>query len=480
MTAPASRNRDTSGVLDRLPFMGIGISTDLYFPPLEPMLEALFPEFLPDYIEIFRGRTCDLERARTETVPRTIPMTYHGDALWYTQPDFPDNPSYQEEIRRANRHLDTLEAPWMIHECAQKALLGRTFGVYLPPVLSDRSAEWTRYNALSLASRLEGRTLLVEIPPFPLFSVGDLGVGAFFRAVVGGTDLGLGLDIGHALTAYRLLNPSPSPEGLASWLDREFPLEQVVEIHVGGMETIPNPYGVWFWDDHSREIPQILWDSLDAVLRYCTLPVLKGVALEVDNKEIPLVAKEFRTFRRIVERRWTRSPSPIPLLSLSDLGSKPSEPGDRNALEQEYADYLETIFSAHPPETTKTLGMPGFFRDRFLPEDVWSFGGHIPDLFPKSLSRIERFVRRPKDAFVSFFHGIPLTDLVPYDYLRTKVTVFGLWVEALIRNCQIPPDTIEEIRRLAHHEGRQILDDQERINGDPLGDRNREGYLLHA
>lgn len=470
MTNPSSRYPAASRVLDRLPFMGIGLSTDLYFPPLDPMLKALLPESPPDYLEIFRGRTCDLEQARSVTVPPNIPLPYHGDALWYTQTDFPDNPAYEEEIRRANRHMDSLDSPWMIHECAQKSLLGRTFGVYLPPVLSERSAKWTRHNALHLASRLEGRTLLLEIPPFPLFSFGELGIGAFFRSVVRGTGLGLGLDIGHALTAYRLENPAPEPKGLADWLNREFPLEHVVEIHVGGMETIPDPDGVLFWDDHSREIPPVLWDSLDAVLKCCYLPVLKGVALEVDNKEIPVVTREFRTFRRIVERRWTPSPSPVPILSPSWRYPKPPEPGDRNALEREYGDYLETILSAHPPEMKKTMGTPGSFRDRFLPEDVWGFGGHIPDLFPKSLSRIERFVPRPKDAFVSFFHGIPLTDLAPYDYLRTKVSVFGLWVESLIQNRQLPPDAIDGIRRLAQHEGRQILDDQERINGDPLGD----------
>jgi uncharacterized protein (UPF0276 family) len=466
MTDPAEHLLNASCVLDPLPVMGIGLSTDLYFPVLGSLLDAFVGTRPPQYLEIFRGRTSDLAHARSVTVPGNIRLAYHGDALWYTQSDFPDNPAYHEEIRRANRHLDALEAPWMIHECAHKALLGRTFGVYLPPVLSERSAAWSRKNALQLLSRLNGRALLVEIPPFPFFSLGDLSVGAFFRAVVQGTGLGLGLDIGHALTAYRIGNPSPEPYGLAEWLALEFPLEHVVEIHVGGMEILPDPDGARFWDDHSRPIPGILWQALDAVLDLCPLPRLKGVALEVDNKEIPMITAEFDRFRRIVERRWpsaTTQPIPSPLDN-----ERPRAFATRDDIEREYDACIRAILSECPGDSLVLRGHPGSFRERFLPEDVWRFGGHIPDLFPRSLALIARYIPRPKNDFVAFFHSIPMSDLAPYDYLRTKVNVFGLWVESLIQNQKLPHDATDEIRELTHDEGRQILADQEKINGDPV------------
>lgn len=466
MTDPAEYPQDALSVLDSLPILGIGLSTDLYFPLLSSLVDAFAGIRPPQYLEIFRGRTPDLSHARSVTVPGNIPLAYHGDALWYTQPDFPDNPAYHEEIRRANRHLDALEAPWMIHECAHKTILGRTFGVYLPPVLSERSAAWTRKNALQLLSRLKGRALLVEIPPFPFFSLGDLPIGAFFRTVVQGTGLGLGLDIGHALTAYRIGNPSPEPYGLAEWLASEFPLEHVVEIHVGGMEILSDPAGDRFWDDHSRPIPELLWKALDAVLDLCPLPRLKGVALEVDNKEIPDIVVEFDRFRRIVERRWTSASSQSFFPRRDNESTRVS--ATRDDIEREYGTYIRAILSDNTEDILILRGHPGAFRERFLPEDVWRFGGHLPDLFPRSLALIARHIPRPKDEFVSFFHAIPMSDLVPYDYLRTKVNVFGLWVESLIQNQKLPHDATGEIRELTRDEGRQILADQEQINGDPV------------
>ena len=225
--------------LQALPFLGTGLSTDLYFPPLAELLNTLDEHDLrPDFIEVFRGRTEDLKHARERIVPPSVPMTYHGDALWYTDSAFQHHPAYRRETCRANRHLDATGSPWMIHECARKSLSGRTFGYYIPPALEISVARMIRKNALMLESRLEGRALLLEIPPFPFFSLGQLDCGTFFRTILEGTSLGMGLDIGHALTAFSIDRTFFSPDRFACWIRDTFPLEHVVEIHVGGLSSL--------------------------------------------------------------------------------------------------------------------------------------------------------------------------------------------------------------------------------------------------
>ncbi|MHB1605240.1 MAG: multinuclear nonheme iron-dependent oxidase [Leptospirales bacterium] len=471
MTRPFKREVTPSSIL-AIPKMGIGLSTDLYFPPIEDLLTALSPGFTVDYLEIFRGRTEDLRRARTKIVPDSIGLTYHGDTLWYTQSDFPENPAYIQEIRRVKHHLDALGSPWMIHECAHKTILGRTFGSYLPPVMEESCAQWIRTNAQTLQSALDGRALLVEIPPFPMFSLGALSAGTFFGLLLEGTDLGMGLDIGHAMTAYRLEHNSVTPERFAHWIRTTFPTHHIVQIHLGGLVPFQSGSGTHFWDDHSHPIPDLLWEALEAVLSICPLPALKGVALEVDNKEISLIVREFSRFRSLVSRLWkqpcSQEPRPTPVgKEKIDLPSPFLREDCRSRQENLYDDFLSTLLTRDFTPTLPLKGEPALFRNRYLASEIWRFGGYIPDLFPDTLALLEGIPDDLQQSFVSFFHTIPITELEPYDFLRTKVFLIRLWIQNLSDRKLLQGEVAQRVHEMARMEGDRILMDQEWINGDP-------------
>lgn len=464
-----TRKENVPASLARIRHMGIGLSTDLYFPPIEDLVRALSGESGPDYLEIFRGRTQDLEQARTRIVPASIGLAYHGDTLWYTQTDFPENPAYIQEIRRANRHLDVLGSPWMIHECAHKSILGRTFGSYLPPVMEESSALWIRTNAIHLQSRLEGRSLLVEIPPFPMFSLGTLSPGNFFSLLLDGTDLGMGLDIGHAMTAYRLEKSRFDPADLAHWIRTTFPTNHIVQIHAGGLVPFRTESGTDFWDDHSRPIPALLWECLEAVLELCPLPALKGVALEVDNKEIPLILQEFSRFRDLVVRSWEQPSFPEDIAPSPNGEPEPSPFRDSLRIQQEhlYNCYLTTLLTDDTGSPLPLRGDPSRFRQRYYADEIWRFGGYVPDLFPATLALLNPVPGDLRQAFVSFFHTVGITELEPYDFLRTKVTLIQLWIQDLSSRNLLQGKVVQRVLEMAQMEGNRILLDQEWINGDP-------------
>lgn len=462
-----------------LPSLGVGLSTDFYFPPLEELLAALQTSRLrPDYIEIFRGKTGDLERARREIIPPDIPLTYHGDALWYTDAAFPHNPAYQRETCRANRHLDALGSPWIIHECARKTMAGRTFGYYLPPVLDPSVARLIRENALLLQSRLRGRTLLIEIPPFPFFSVGNLSPGEFFRRILEGTSLGMGLDIGHAMTAFRLQQTQFSPQDFGGWIRDTFPLEHVVEIHAGGLSMFGDSLFPEFWDDHRIRIPDLLWECLEAVFVLCPLPALKGAALEVDNKDVPTIVEEFGRFRRIVEPAWPvgRPDGRVaPDRCNTMLGGDGQDCG-HHVTEAFDNLLLETLLEGRPVRPEITRGDPALYQNRIYAEEVWEFGGHLPDIFPRTIESVEKVLGNPRQDFVDFFHTIAFSELDPYDYLRTKTCVTGLWVENLIQRKKITGKAADHVLQTVREEIILLLSDQETVNGDPCpGESLQEG-----
>lgn len=444
----------------------VGLSTDLYFPPLEDLL-SLLSGSLPEYIELFRGRTIDLSRARS-FVPSRLPLMYHGDCLWYTQPDFPFSPAYREEIRRANLHMDALGSPWMIHECAQKTIEGYAFGLYAPPLLSREGAIVARNGALSLQEALEGRLLLVETPPFPPHPVGEMDLGEFFHIMTRETGLGIGLDIGHCLTYLEASGGKAEPGSLIDWLGG-FPLERVVEIHVGGLFRRLAARGSFLFDDHSREIPDLLFESLEGVLRSHSMPGLRGVALEVDNKEPNLIAGEFARFREVVERIFESDLSPrAPRVSARENPEVPSpfvwtrEEGPREddllgRVREGYRSLARDLAENPRSSYTRTL----------YPEEIWQFGGAMPDLFPETLALLEQEGIPVRESFIDFFNRSPQSETTSYDYLKIKIRRTLDWVEFLTGSS---PGVLkgEFVLSVARREALLLDAAQEQFNGDPV------------
>jgi hypothetical protein len=361
--------------------------------------------------------------------------------------------------------MDALHSPWIIHECAQKTMEGYAFGFYAPPLLTREGAIAARKGALFLETSLNGRLLLVETPPFPPHPTGPLDLSDFFHIVTRETTLGIGLDIGHCLTYLSVSGRKAAPDELLGWL-QSFPLERVVEIHMGGLSLASVGKGACLIDDHSRDIPDLLFDSLEAVCRDLPLPNLKGVALEVDNKEIPLILREYSRFREIILRSFKRGPEehPLPFPSFDPL-----TPIDQKCTEDEAPpDLLSSVALGYRRLAQDLTGSENSSYSAYLyPDEIWNFGGSIPDLFPDTISLLADEGFCPRDSFVEFFNRHPRSPTEPYDYLKIKIQRTLEWVDSLSQSLS-SPELLRRIQSNVRREADLLIRAQEQYNGDPL------------
>ncbi len=425
-----------------------GLSTDLYFPPVAELIAHL-EESPPDYLEIFRGRTVDLRELRGQ-LPPTLPLTYHGDCLWYTQPSYSTDPDFREEERRACRHMDALRSPWMIHECAQKSMEGFDFGLYAPPLLTPEGARVAREGALTLSQAMEGRLLLVETPPFPPHPPGEMDLGDFFRTLTQGTPLAIGLDLGHCLTYLAASGCPVDTPSILAWL-RGFPLERVVEIHAGGLQFLSLDGHSWPVDDHSSPLPEALFDLLEAALSRLPLPALQGVALEVDNKGSRQAAKEFARFRDIV--RHHAKPGGFPLPPALPSGP-PLSSADRDRVREGYRDLARDLSGERPSPYSQHL-----YR-----QEIWEFGGNMEELFPETLALLRGSGVDVRASFVDYFNRAPHENRPGEDFLEIKIRRAGNWIDHLAKTHPEIPLSLRETR---HREAQSLLHAQHLYNGDP-------------
>ena len=84
----------------RIAVHGLGLSVDVYQPNLLQLVQHLRQEGLhPGYLEVFKATT-DVMHAVRRRIP-DLPLTYHGEGLWVTQPDFAATYSGQQGVEEA-------------------------------------------------------------------------------------------------------------------------------------------------------------------------------------------------------------------------------------------------------------------------------------------------------------------------------------------------------------------------------------------
>jgi hypothetical protein len=76
---------------------GMGLSVDVYTPDLFELVNRFREQGLqPGYLEVFKATTTALTRVR-QAMP-DIPLAYHGEGLWITQPDVQASPFFQQDV----------------------------------------------------------------------------------------------------------------------------------------------------------------------------------------------------------------------------------------------------------------------------------------------------------------------------------------------------------------------------------------------
>ena len=456
--------------VSQMPAHGLGLSVDVYQPDLVELMEALAAQRLNvGYLEIFKAAEKVLERVQSR-FPSTK-LTYHGEGLWATQPDFDGAPSVGEELASAAAHLRTLSSAWINLETATKQMAGYSFGTYLPPLYTKESAAVTAENARAIQRYLDhvlgqdglpGSLLLLELPPLTYFGVGTLSIPAFFAQITERTPCGLVLDIGHLWTVYRytgVWRQQPLDTFTAEFLNA-FPMERVVEIHLAGLaewqgstgqpespigckvtgrsENSPGVPPRWI-DAHGVPIPEVLFDLMRQVLAHPQLTNLKGIALEVDTKPIPHIVREFARlcdeFGR-VWRRWEPAPGDR---HQSAAGQRTGDvmhavnEDVKHALRRGYERYAKVVTGQLDPHASGLLHPTWSYEDLhqyqavYLPHEILHWGGELRDMFPQSCRAGEEQGISLSD-FVSDWFREPRPVTASYDFFLLKVERFVRFV----------------------------------------------------
>ena len=236
MVDPDFVQQDFQHRLREIPLRGMGLSVDVYSPDLFELVNKLRERGLqPGYLEVFKATTTALTTVR-QAVP-DIPLAYHGEGLWITQPDVQESPFFQQDVGEMVTQLNSIQSLWLNHECAMKQMAGYSFGTYVPPLYTRLSAEVVAANIAAVQQEMDrqGRRadgtaplFLLEMPPLTYFSAGTIPIPHFFRLVTALVPCGLVLDIGHLWTVYRYTGAcrrTSLERFVREFLD-EFPLER--------------------------------------------------------------------------------------------------------------------------------------------------------------------------------------------------------------------------------------------------------------
>ena len=437
---------------------GLGLSVDVYSPDLLSLLADLTRrQVLPMYLEVFHATSSALAAVRGQT---DLPLPYHGEGLWVTQPGAEFDPLFQEEARVLASHLALLRSAWSNHECATKHIAGYSFGTYLPPLYTASSADVVAEN-INLVQAIFDQHItlagggsplfLLEMPPLTFFVAGTLSIPAYFRCVTEQAACGLVLDVGHLWTVYRY-SGAWRAHSLAQFVDdflREFPVERVVEIHVAGLAVHESLVGevdvvegedpdlLPRWTDaHAAPIPPVLFEMLDQILRGGRLEQLRGIALEVDTKSGNLIAAELAWFleryRNVFHQARPRGvagcappPSPVPARFFTETDSVP----EVESLPEAYDQYAQVVSSRAEPvgpnwmAPTACADELDWYRIKYLPYEILHWGGDIEAMFPKTCQGLAGR-QITLDGFVSYWFRLPHPVTRSYDFFDVKIDRF--------------------------------------------------------
>jgi hypothetical protein len=429
-----------------VPRLGLGLSVDVYSPDLFDLMTRFEGRpSTPSFLEIFRATPTALQAVRERLT--AMPLAYHGEGLWITQPGFSTGPLFDEELNEVASQLNMLASPWLNHECATKQMGGYSFGTYLPPLYTPESARLVAANIAVVQERLDrsrrpgeafGPLFLLEMAPLTYFMAGTIGVAQYFRLIADRTPCGLVLDIGHLWTVFHYSadrKRSSLKEFLEQFLD-EFPMERVIEIHIAGLApheaaaSLEDSDSEWI-DAHSAPIPAVSWAVLRRVLDHPRLQNLRGVALEVDTKSAEVIVDEFgeaaALIGRTVDRLLGRTRSCESVVEPPEVGS-PVRAGDLDEcdLESEYVRYALVASGQAPPAgpawkavAEHPSGLERYIRV-YLPYEILHWGGDLRDMFPNTCRRLsERGVSL--DEFVPWWFRKPRHADGPYDFFLTKI-----------------------------------------------------------
>ena len=234
------------------------VAVGLAFGPIVPEFVRANPDLI-DYVEIPFEQLRHTPEAGA--IQETVPVILHCASMsvaGFVPPDERTLKAIECEAERTRtpwigEHLAFITADPIEDDDAKPTSLTYT----VCPQMSEETVERVASNLASLQQYFEVPLILENSPQYFDVPGSSLSMVDFVSAVVERCGVGLLLDLTHFLIS--MLNTRKDPLGE---IDR-LPLEQVVEVHVSGM----NVQSGIAWDDHASPAPSVVFDLLERVMK---------------------------------------------------------------------------------------------------------------------------------------------------------------------------------------------------------------------
>src|SRR5947199_2142764 len=150
-------------------------------------------------------------------------------------------PLDERSIARARTLAELYHTPWVAEhfQCLHTEDGRYNLNYVFPPLYTDAFLRRLVANAHTLQARLDQPLVMENIPGFFDVKASQLPEPVWLRRFFDATGAGLLLDLPHVWLEAHYRNMKQ-----AAWLG-EFPLEQVVELHVAGVEQDADLQGPW-------------------------------------------------------------------------------------------------------------------------------------------------------------------------------------------------------------------------------------------
>jgi len=150
-------------------------------------------------------------------------------------------PLDERAIARARTLADLYRTPWVAEhfQCLHTEDGRYNINYVFPPLYTEEFLRRFVANANALQARLDQPLVMENIPGFFDVKASQLPEPVWLRRFFDATGAGFLLDLPHVWLEAHYRNMKP-----AAWL-AEFPLEQVVELHVAGVEQDADLRGPW-------------------------------------------------------------------------------------------------------------------------------------------------------------------------------------------------------------------------------------------
>ncbi len=280
----------STGLLDHLPTLGIGVSLSLAADPDPVALVNTIGG--PRFVEYAGLADVDRVIAEVQRVHAAgASVLFHPSYINFCG-SFANAAAW---LTTTAEHIQAVGSPWFAQDCAycfwqEGPGYSSQLGYFIPPILNEASLELAVHRIREVQA-LVPVPVAIEPPPMS-FVVGTMPLFSFFGRLAEAADCAILLDMGH-LVSYEMASGQRVRDAL-----HDLPCERVIEVHIAGGRLKQATDGPVYVDAHEAAILDVTWRMLEDLLP--ELPNVKAVCYECEGVDANTVLTTLTKLQALV------------------------------------------------------------------------------------------------------------------------------------------------------------------------------------